>query len=68
LDLLALHEFVVKVTVFMRASGSRTELSPEIADLFTKYAGALADQGLLVSAARYCRYVSVVGFFEPSGR
>jgi protein transport protein SEC31 len=55
LDLLALHEFVVKVTVFMRASGSRSELSPEIADLFTKYAGALADQGLLVSAAKYCR-------------
>jgi protein transport protein SEC31 len=64
LDLLALHEFIVKVTVFMRASGSRTELSPEIADLFTKYARALADQGLLVSAAKYCRCVFVFEFFE----
>jgi len=54
-DLLALHEFVVKVSVFMKAAGAKQTLSAEIADLFSKYAGALADQGLLVTASKYCR-------------
>ena len=56
-DLLALHEFVVKVTVFMKAASTKQDLSPEIALLFSTYAGSLADQGQLVTAAKYCRYV-----------
>lgn len=55
LDLLALHEFVVKVTVFMKAAGESKTLPSEIADPFSEYAAALADQGLLVTAAKYCR-------------
>lgn len=54
-DLLALHEFVVKVAVFMKAAGTKQDISAAIADLFSKYAGSLADQGLLVTAAKYCR-------------
>ena len=56
-DMLALHEFVVKVTVFLKAVGNRAELSTKVADLFAEYAGALAEQGLFVTAAKYCRYV-----------
>lgn len=57
MDLKALHEFVVKVTVFTQACGGSTKLTPQIADLFTKYAEALAEQGLLITAAKYCRCV-----------
>lgn len=57
-NMLALHEFVIKVTVFLKAVGNRAELSGEVSDLFAEYAGALADQGLLVTAAKYCRYDS----------
>ena len=48
---------MVKVTVFMKAAGTKQDLSAEIAALFSKYAESLADQGLLVTAAKYCRYV-----------
>lgn len=54
-DLLALHDFVVKVTVFLNAVGNRAEVSEFVASLFSTYAGALADEGLLVTAAKYCR-------------
>jgi protein transport protein SEC31 len=53
-DLLALHEFVVKVSIFMQAAGPSEALTPEIEDLFTKYSKALAEQGLLVTATKYC--------------
>jgi len=55
IDLLALHEFVVKTSVFLQAVGSTAELSPEDAAIFTKYSEKLAEQGLLVSAAKYCK-------------
>lgn len=40
----------------MKAVGNRAQLSAQVADLFTTYAGALADEGLLVTAAKYARY------------
>jgi hypothetical protein len=48
----------VKVTVFMQAMDSKTELDPEIAYLFTCYAKALADQGSFQIAAKYCKGTS----------
>jgi protein transport protein SEC31 len=53
-DLLALHDFVSKVSVFARAIGSFAGLTPEVESLFTTYAEALAQQGLLVTAAKFC--------------
>jgi hypothetical protein len=55
LDLVALHEFVVKVTVFLKAAGPKEQLDPDIAELCSKYASALAEQGLLVTAAKYAK-------------
>lgn len=55
MDLLALHEFVVKVSVFLKAAGPSSVLDPEDAELFSKYAEKLSEQGLLVAAAKYCR-------------
>jgi protein transport protein SEC31 len=54
IDLLTLHEFVVKTSVYLLAVGHSAALSPEDAKLFTMYAGKLAEQGLLQSAAKYC--------------
>lgn len=54
-DLLILHEFVVKVSVFLQASGPSVVLSADIEELFTKYSQALAEQGLLATATKYCR-------------
>ena len=54
-DLLALHEFILKVSVFERAAGSSAALTPEIENLFSKYSQVLAEQGLLVTATKYCR-------------
>jgi protein transport protein SEC31 len=55
MDLLALHEFVVKVSVFLKAAGPSAVLDPKDADLFSKYAEKLSEQGLLVAAAKYCK-------------
>lgn len=52
---MALHDFVVKVTVFMKAFDASVTLSEDVAAIFTQYANALAEQGLLVTAAKYCR-------------
>lgn len=57
---MALHNFVVKVTVFMKAVDSSVTLDEGVAEIFTQYANALAEQGLLVTAAKYCRYVVTV--------
>ncbi|KAG7359849.1 WD40 repeat-containing protein [Nitzschia inconspicua] len=54
-DMLTLHEFVVKTSVYLLAVGSSAQLSPEDAKLFTIYAEKLAEQGFLVSAAKYCK-------------
>jgi protein transport protein SEC31 len=53
-DILALHEFCRKTSIFMRAS-SGERLSPDVSVLFDKYADALAAQGLLVTAAKYVK-------------
>lgn len=55
LDLMALHDLVAKVTVFMKAAGSTATLPADIAELFTVYASVLAEQGLFVLAARYAQ-------------
>jgi hypothetical protein len=55
LDLLALHDFVVKVTVYMKAMDASVTMNEDVAAIFTQYASALAEQGLLVTAAKYCR-------------
>lgn len=54
-DLLAIHEFVVKVSVFLKAMDPSTELAPEIASVFAEYSALLAEQGLLVTAAKYSK-------------
>ena len=54
-DLLALHDFVLKVSIFLNATGSSDELPPEISQLFSKYAQVLAEQGLFATAAKYCK-------------
>jgi len=54
-NLLSLHTFIEKVSIFMHAPEvSRDTLTPETSHLFALYAKALADQGLLVTAAKYC--------------
>ena len=53
-DVLALHDFCSKASVFMRANPSAT-LEPEIAELFDKYSMVLSEQGLLVTAAKYVK-------------
>jgi protein transport protein SEC31 len=61
-DLLALHEFVVKVSVFLQAAGATSSpLTEEVEQLFTKYAQALAEQGHLVTAAKYAQGSSEEG-------
>ena len=54
-DYLALHDFVVKVEIFLRALPAGTPLDPEVSQLFYEYAKTLADQGLLVTASKYAR-------------
>ncbi len=53
-DVLALHDFCCKASVFMRANPSAT-LEPDIAELFDKYSRVLAEQGLLATAAKYVK-------------
>jgi hypothetical protein len=44
----------------MKAVDSSVTLDEGVAQIFTQYANALAEQGLLVTAAKYCRYVASV--------
>ena len=55
MDLAALHEYVVKVSVFSKAAGSSAVLGAEDSELFSKYATKLAEQGLFATAAKYSR-------------
>lgn len=55
LDLLALQGFIEKVTIFLQAVEPNTSLDSEIADIFGEYADLLSSQGLLTTAASYCR-------------
>jgi len=54
-DLLALQHFVEKVSVLLVAVGHNTQLDDVTAGLFAQYADALANQGALATAAKYCR-------------
>lgn len=53
-NLLALHDFCRKVSIFTRANPNAI-LEPDIAALFDQYAQILAEQGLLVTAAKYVK-------------
>ena len=54
-DIMALHEFVVKASVFLMAIGQNAQLEAEDAEVFSMYAAKLAEQGLLVAAAKYSK-------------
>mmetsp|Transcript_20539 Transcript_20539/g.30431 ORF Transcript_20539/g.30431 Transcript_20539/m.30431 type:complete len:949 (-) Transcript_20539:2897-5743(-) len=54
-DLIALHKFVVKVSVFLKGLGTQVALAPDIESKFSEYAKVLAEQGELITAAKYCR-------------
>ena len=56
-----LHEFVVKVAIFVQASGIKTELPTEVTETFLQYAELLAEQGELVTAAKYSKGTSEEG-------
>mmetsp|Transcript_13418 Transcript_13418/g.19769 ORF Transcript_13418/g.19769 Transcript_13418/m.19769 type:complete len:1003 (-) Transcript_13418:151-3159(-) len=53
-NLLALHDFCRKVSIFIRANPN-VVLEPDVAALFDQYAQVLAEQGLLVTAAKYVK-------------
>ncbi len=55
MNLQFLHNFVVKVSIFLQAAGFSESLAPEDEDLFSFYAEKLAEQGQLVTAAKYCK-------------
>lgn len=54
-DFLALQGFIEKVTIFLKAIEPNSTLESEIADLFSEYAELLSSQGLLTTAASFCR-------------
>lgn len=55
MDLAALHEYIIKVSIFLRAVGPSATLEAEDAELFSQYAAKLAEQGLFATAAKYSR-------------
>jgi len=57
-DLLAIHDFVVKVTVFLKAMDESTEIDPEISIVFAEYSRLLSEQGLLITASKYSKVIS----------
>jgi protein transport protein SEC31 len=54
LDIKALHDLAVKVTVLLKTD-NKAVVPAAIAPHFAVYASALAEQGLFVSAAKYCQ-------------
>jgi len=54
-DYIALHAYVEKAAVLMQISEHSNGLPEIISNLLYRYAKALADQGLLPTAAKYCR-------------
>ena len=60
-DVAALHEFVEKVAIFMHAPQVQAPLDPQISALFNEYSKLLAGQGLVDTAAKYCRPISQEG-------
>lgn len=55
-DLLSLHDFIEKVTVFTQAlDSSQCDLDDDVAKLYSDYSKALASQGMFVSAAKYLK-------------
>jgi protein transport protein SEC31 len=53
MDLSALHEYIVKVSVFLKAAGPSVTLELEDSALFSIYAAKLAEQGHFTTAAKY---------------
>ena len=45
----------MKVAVFIKAADASVKLDEDVAELFSQYAGALSEQGLLVTAAKYAK-------------
>ncbi|KAK1739842.1 protein transport protein SEC31-like protein [Skeletonema marinoi] len=54
-SLLSLQDFVEKVSVFTQALDCSHDLDDEVSNLFADYSKALANQGDLVSAAKYLK-------------
>jgi len=54
-NLLSLQDFVEKVSVFTQALDCSHDLDDEVSNLFADYSTALANQGDLVSAAKYLK-------------
>lgn len=58
-DLLSLQDFIEKVTVFTQALDSgQLDLDDDVANMFAVYSKSLANQGLLVPAAKYLKGVN----------
>jgi protein transport protein SEC31 len=54
-DHLALHNFAIKVAIFMQTGSRNHSLSEETSQILLKYAEILANQGLFPAAAKYCK-------------
>jgi protein transport protein SEC31 len=68
--LIALHDFAVKVFVILKAIGptAAQQLSEDTVSLFAKYAQALAEQGLFVTAAKYVSDDIASSLMSPQSR
>jgi protein transport protein SEC31 len=51
-DIRQLHDFVRKVSSFSQVASAA--LTPEVEEIYTIYSQVVAEQGLLVTAAKYC--------------
>jgi protein transport protein SEC31 len=54
-DHVALHNFAVKVAIFLQTGSRNHTLSEETSQILFQYAKILADQGLFPAAAKYCK-------------
>lgn len=54
-DIAAVHDFVVKVSIFLMAVGPNAPLEEQDSEIFSLYASKLAEQGLFATAAKYSK-------------
>jgi protein transport protein SEC31 len=54
-DVAALHNFIEKMTIFMNIPNVQANMDSGVSGLFNMYSRLLAEQGLVDSAAKYCR-------------
>jgi hypothetical protein len=52
---LLLHKYVEKVTIFTLCGEITSNIPERVTDILLRYAKLIADQGLFVSASKYCR-------------